>query len=180
MATTYETCAVTAKRLRIALKAHFPGVKFSVRSSTYSGGASITVRWTDGPRRPVVEAIAHRYQGATFDGMIDLKTRHSTVVVDETGPKVVQYGADFIFCERTLTDKAATIAAATAMIQARCRIEDGRFGNQWVADLARGMAWDRDPDGTLEGAFRRIVLRETEPIQADARLDRQRAPEGVR
>jgi Large polyvalent protein associated domain 29 len=164
MATTYETCAATAKRLRAALKAHFPGVTFSVRSSTYSGGASIRVKWTDGPRRPVVEAVAHRFAGATFDGMIDLKTHHTTVVVDETGPKVVQYGADFVFCERTITDEAATIAAAQAMIEARCHIELGRFGTQWVPDLARGMAWDRDADGSLDGAFRRIVLRETAPV----------------
>jgi Large polyvalent protein associated domain 29 len=166
MATTYETCAMTAKRVRAALKAHFPGVTFSVRSSTYSGGASIDVKWTDGPRRPVVEAIAHHFKGATFDGMIDLKTRHTTVVVDETGPQVVQYGADFVFCERTISDCETAVAAAHAMIEARCHIENGRFGNQWVTDLARGMAWDRDADGSLEGAFRRIVLRETDPAIA--------------
>jgi Large polyvalent protein associated domain 29 len=164
MATTYETCALTATRLRAALKAHFPGVRFSVRSSTYSGGASIRVRWTDGPRRAMVEAIAHRYQGATFDGMIDLKTHHTTVLVDETGPKLMQYGADFIFCARTITDEAATIAAAKALIEARCRIDQGRFGSQWVDDLARGMAWDRDADGSLDGAFRRIVLREPDSV----------------
>jgi hypothetical protein len=160
--TTYESCAQTAQRVRAALKAQFPGITFSVRSHVYSGGASIRIRWTDGPRRADVEAIAHRYQGATFDGMIDLKTRHTTVVVDETGPKLIQYGADFIFCERTITDEAATIARAKAIIEARCRIEDGRFGNEWVTDLARGMAWDRDADGSLDGAFRRIVLREAD------------------
>ena len=41
--TKYFTCAETAKLIRQSLKEAFPGVKFSVRSSTYSGGASIDV-----------------------------------------------------------------------------------------------------------------------------------------
>lgn len=40
MEKTYQSCAETAKLLRQALKESFPGVKFSVRSSTYAGGAS--------------------------------------------------------------------------------------------------------------------------------------------
>jgi len=31
------------------LKESFPGIKFSVKSSTYSMGASIRIRWLDGP-----------------------------------------------------------------------------------------------------------------------------------
>jgi hypothetical protein len=39
--TQYLSCAETAKLVRAALKESFPGVKFSVKSSTYAGGASI-------------------------------------------------------------------------------------------------------------------------------------------
>ena len=39
----YLTCAETAKLARAALKQAFPGVRFSVRSDTYAGGASIHV-----------------------------------------------------------------------------------------------------------------------------------------
>ena len=39
----------TAKLIRATLKAKFPGIKFSVRSSRYAGGSSIDVRWNDGP-----------------------------------------------------------------------------------------------------------------------------------
>jgi len=46
----YESTADTAKRVRKALKHYFPAVKFSVHSKVYSGGSSIDVRWTDGPR----------------------------------------------------------------------------------------------------------------------------------
>ncbi len=70
----YLTCADTAKLVRTALRESFPGVKFSVRAKTYSGGASISVWWTDGPMRADVEAVARQFEGADFDGMIDLKS----------------------------------------------------------------------------------------------------------
>jgi len=73
MATKYLSCAETAQYVRRALAAEFPGVKFSVRSKTYSGGASIDVRWVDGPRTKEVDPIAKQYEGGGFDGMIDLK-----------------------------------------------------------------------------------------------------------
>lgn len=75
--TYYMTCADTAKLVRAALKREFPGQKFSVRSHTYTGGASIDVRWTDGPQEPEVKAVAGQYDGAGFDGMIDLKTSNA-------------------------------------------------------------------------------------------------------
>lgn len=70
----YLSCAETAKLVRAALKTGFPGVKFSVRSSSYAGGASIDVTWTDGPQEKTVKAVTDAYSGADFDGMIDLKT----------------------------------------------------------------------------------------------------------
>jgi hypothetical protein len=68
----YLSCAETAKLVRAALKAEFPGQKFSVRSSTYSGGASISVNWTDGPTTKEVDKILHRYEGKSFDASIDM------------------------------------------------------------------------------------------------------------
>jgi len=47
--TTYVSVTDTAKEIRKTLKLHFAGVKFSVRSKSYSGGASVNVSWTDGP-----------------------------------------------------------------------------------------------------------------------------------
>jgi len=103
----YITCADTAKLMRAALKAQFPGVKFSVRSDVYSGGASIRVTWTDGPFANDVEKIAKRYEGATFDGMIDLKEYHSSLVYfdGDPVPKLVHYGSDYVFCDRNLSDE---------------------------------------------------------------------------
>lgn len=71
--TSYLSAAETAKLVRKALKAKFQGVKFSVRTSTYSGGASIDVRWTNGPLVQEVDPIVKVFEGSGFDGMIDLK-----------------------------------------------------------------------------------------------------------
>ena len=63
--------ALGAKSLRADLKKAFPGVKFSVTSSSFSMGDSIGVSWDNGPRVAEVEAISDRYQYGDFDGMDD-------------------------------------------------------------------------------------------------------------
>jgi len=93
------TCADTAKLVRRSLKEAFPGVKFSVRSRVYSGGASIDVRWTDGPTEKAVEAIAGKFSSATFDGMRDLKEYH----ISELAGRLVSFGVDFIFFSRKVS-----------------------------------------------------------------------------
>lgn len=95
------SAAETAKLVRQALKAEWPGVKFSVRSKTYSGGASIDVGWCDGPTAPAVDAVTNLYRGADFDGMQDLKTYRSALAVVDGEPVEVRYGADFIFSSRS-------------------------------------------------------------------------------
>lgn len=70
--TDYISPADTAKLIRVQLKAKFPGIKFSVKTSVYSGGASIDVVWTDGPTAKMVDAVVKPFGGGGFDGMIDL------------------------------------------------------------------------------------------------------------
>lgn len=96
----YLSCAETAKLLRQALKESFPGVKFSVRSSTYAGGASIRVGWTDGPTAKMVETVSGKFSGAYFDGMIDYKGYK----YHELDGEQIHFGADFIFTERAYSD----------------------------------------------------------------------------
>jgi hypothetical protein len=74
--TIYESAAETAKKVRTELKNHFPGVKFSVTSKEYSGGSSVSVHWTDGPRGEEVDQVLNRFESSSFDGMIDLETTH--------------------------------------------------------------------------------------------------------
>lgn len=92
----YLSCAETAKLVRAELKQMFPGVKFRVTSKTYSGGASITVSWMDGPASERVKRLVEQYEGASFDGMIDLKEYHMSRLNGE----LVRFGADFVHAER--------------------------------------------------------------------------------
>jgi hypothetical protein len=111
--TRYLSCAETAGLVRAALRVAFPGVRFSVRSKTYSGGASITVSWTDGPTEPEVDRVAGAFAGATFDGQTDCKSYH----VSTLDGRPVHYGADFVFTRRDLS--AALLGRAIALLTAR-------------------------------------------------------------
>jgi hypothetical protein len=108
------SCADTAKLLRAALKSAFPGVAFSVKSKTYSMGASITVSWTDGPSSPEVTKVCNRFECADFDGMTDCKNyrHHARLANGEIvrfgrseglpdGAEEVHLRADYIFTDRT-------------------------------------------------------------------------------
>ena len=55
MQTRYISTTETAKIIRQELAKAFPGIKFSVKSKSYSGGSSIDVGWTDGPTPKMVE-----------------------------------------------------------------------------------------------------------------------------
>jgi len=72
--TKYITTTDTAKIIRKILKKYHPDIKFSVRSKSYSGGSSITINWTDGPTERQIKRITEYFEGASFDGMIDLKS----------------------------------------------------------------------------------------------------------
>jgi hypothetical protein len=128
----YLSCAETAKLVRAALKKKFPGVKFSVVSDVYSGGASIDIRWVLGPTTKEVDAVGKQYQGASFDGMIDMETHWNhwllpdgtvklrsgpgtegsmgtIAAVAETpmpdGARPVSFGAKYIFAQRSYAEK---------------------------------------------------------------------------
>lgn len=57
------------KNLKKELSLAFPGVKFSVRRTSYS---HVVVEWQAGPRIAEVEAVASKYQDGHFDGMQDI------------------------------------------------------------------------------------------------------------
>lgn len=129
VAPRYLSAAETAKLVRLALKREFPGVKFSVRSKTYSGGASIDVSWVDGPTSSEVDRVIGVYAGGDFDGMIDLKISNEhwlnpdgTAAVAHAGgggstipdrygdaptpsAQLVRFGADYVFTHRTISDE---------------------------------------------------------------------------
>lgn len=64
--------ALGTRNLKIELERSFPGIKFSIKSKSFSGGDSIDISWTDGPLQEEVEKISGKYQEGNFDGMEDI------------------------------------------------------------------------------------------------------------
>lgn len=88
----YASAADVAGFIRADLKKAFPGVKFSVRSKTYSGGSSVAVSWTDGPTDDAVNDVIGRYMAQGFDGMTDSSTNSGPVQLDNgTWVKIYSY-----------------------------------------------------------------------------------------
>lgn len=140
---TYLTPAETAKMLRKHLKREFPGVDFRVRTSTYSGGASIRVFWTNGPTKEAVDAIAQGYKGGGFDGMIDMAYSYDSYLLPDgtlmvagtggtessmgsvprwkneppAGAKPVRTCNSFVFTDRNYTKDAYDAELATVMAE---------------------------------------------------------------
>lgn len=95
----YVSCTESAKLIRKELKANFSGIKFSVKSSSYAGGASISIRWTDGPTRKSVEKITNKFEGARFDGMYD----STEYVESEYQGEKVRFGSDYVMASRNFS-----------------------------------------------------------------------------
>ena len=71
----YTGLKTGAKNLKRELRTAFPGVKFSVRSSSYSMGCSIDVQYPhEFPKESIeqLEGIYNKYQYGYFNGMEDI------------------------------------------------------------------------------------------------------------
>lgn len=163
--TEYLSCAETAKLIRVQLKAKFPGIKFSVKSSVYAGGASIDVAWTDGPTGKMVDAIVQPFAGGGFDGMIDMAYSVTAYLLPDgsaafaqtsgtegsggiqpagktfmpvAGAKRVQFGANYVFTKRQFSREFLERALASYR---------AKYG-----DLANGIEIKDSFDGTAYAA----------------------------
>jgi hypothetical protein len=145
--TLYLSVAESAKLIRAALKKAFGKQKFSVRSSSYAGGASVSIAWTDGPTTKAVDAVVQPFSSRGFDGSIDMaysKTSYmlpdGTVTYGETegtsgsmgyvtpvknplpeGARKVHFGSNYVSTSRA-NSAAAVKAALEAVVE--------KFGNQ--------------------------------------------------
>jgi len=155
----YISVTDTARLIRKDLKAEFPGVKFSVRSKSYSGGSSIRIEWRDGPTEEQVKPIQWRYQGGGFDGMIDMAYSHyhyrlpdgsieyagtpgsgNSGGMDEPvdnppppGAVKVHFGANFVFLHRYYSRELVN------MVIEKLALEYGR-----VPEVAESVFWFSD------------------------------------
>ena len=105
METKYINTVETAKIVKKILNDYWPDIKWSVRSDKYAGGSSLKVKWTDGPTEGQVKEITDYFEGASFDGMIDLKSYVKKIELDENGDEInVSYGPDYIFPSRKTSE----------------------------------------------------------------------------
>ena len=166
--TTYLSCAETAKLVRKALKENFSSQKFSVRSSTYAGGASIDVSWTNGIPSDEVNKICSQFNGSGFDGMVDYRfskqhwimpdgsimTAHSEgsqctggynpeYDCDKPHPdaKKVRFGADSVHAQRDITEDALKSAAKQIAELNNIEFEDMNDRPKEGFFAARGDCW---------------------------------------
>ena len=64
--------AAAAAAIKAELSQKYPHIKFSVKSSSFSMGSSVTVSWEDGCTTKEVEKIIGKYQYGHFNGMEDI------------------------------------------------------------------------------------------------------------
>lgn len=188
----------TAVFVRQALKKAFPGIKFSVKSDSYAGGASIRVEYTNGPKESEVDSVVSQFEGSTFNSMIDLKSYVDTVFNGE----LVHFGADSVGVTRHHTDdvvKAFCYAIAEDRGADAPVFEINKWGNLNIVQNNRHEAygnqdlwllfgrefrnWD-EKDGLPQSANDLPSVKESLQWMADyqakqAVLEAQKAPESV-
>ena len=120
--------AAAAVAIRAELKAAFPGVKFQVRSSSFSMGEDVRVSWLDGPRLSEVNAIIGRYQYGHVDCMQDLYED------DNVQSDIPQ--AKYVSAQRELSIARAQELAAQYAAARGCTINVIEKGSYWTADWA--------------------------------------------
>jgi hypothetical protein len=178
METKYLSCAETAKLVRTALKKNFPEVKFSVRSSVYSGGASIDVSWVLGPTTKEVDAIAGQYESVDFDGSIDMETHYDHWLLPDgsaiikhgpgtegsmgyiptvsnpmpAGALPVSFGAHYVQCQRQYAARWEDETTLINQIAAdMCKLQGVAWNGQ---NLTRGLFGSGDTEQVTQHAWR--------------------------
>ncbi len=112
---------LAAHNLRTLLKQQYPGTKFRVTTEKYSGGNSMTVRWTDGPTTKAIDALADRFSGGSFNGMEDIYENHDS-------PWHVFGEARYIHTYHEYSDAVLAAAIARAGYADQVTVEQYRTG----------------------------------------------------
>lgn len=97
------TVAGTAQLIREALKAAFPGVKFSVTSDSFANGTAVDIRYQDGPTRKQVEQVYAPFISGHYNSAEDMYEYHREATkVDDSGKLLrLSYGAKYIHEHRS-------------------------------------------------------------------------------
>ena len=143
-----EDATETAKKVRKELKKAFSTVKFSVKTSKYAGGSSMTVSWIDGPMKDEVENITNQFEGADFDGMTDMKNYKSYEYEGN-----FYNGVDFIFTSREISaEHKAKIVAHAKTLYEDLNINDHSYNIKIIEAEKDLLLFESDPEAYAEKA----------------------------
>ncbi len=95
------TGAEVSRQIKRELKASFPGIKFSVRYSSYAGGDSVYAAWNFGPTKDEVGAIIDKFQYGSFNSMEDIYEYDRKHAVDPEGDLRELGGVKYVSSTRT-------------------------------------------------------------------------------
>ena len=143
-----------AKNLRIELARAFPGVRFSVKTSRFSMGDSIRVRWLDGPTVGQVEPIANRYEGGAYDSERDLYVYHRNAWREVFG------WAKYVHVDRQDSPRAVASALRTVAMKWG-PLPDTATPENWERGGLGVLYLPRRPDDSLQSLVRRELARRT-------------------
>jgi hypothetical protein len=120
--------ALGAKNIKIELAKKFPGIKFSAKSESYSGGDSIHVSWENGPTEDQVKPVIGGYQEGHFNGMEDIyEEDYSNIWPDVFG------GAKYVSANRHID-----ATGYTAMVKDLCRFYKIEYqADEWRIQMGK-------------------------------------------
>lgn len=125
-----SSVAQTAAQVRAALKAAFPGIKFSVRAESFSMGSAVRIAWVDGPTTKQVEKVSNS---------------HERIDRDQWG-EILSGGNRYITASRIVSDRVKAFAKTESL---------RRFGTASNVYEQDRLAWQVEamtevrPDGQL-------------------------------
>lgn len=132
-----SSLVAAAQNMRMELAAAFPGVKFSVRSSRFSGGDSITVKWVDGPCSAQVDEIVGKYEAGTFSGMDDSYTYSRS-------PWPLAFGsAKYLMTSREHSPAAVEAAIRRVWVKYGDELDEAGLERPSVTDYVLGRVYGR-------------------------------------
>lgn len=145
------------KMMRDALKAVFPGIKFSIRKGTGTGSSWVSVDWTDGPTDQQVRAIVDLYTGSSFNGMTDGYDQKPDVLVAIEGEELPQ-AVHFICCGVNTHRDMSSEAESNIIGQFVEALGDKELSidtvrNLWINETYLGDSYD------MASAIRRIFYK---------------------
>lgn len=97
--------ADVTRQIKKELNKAFPGIKFSVKYDSYSGGDAARISWNFGPTTDMVDDIVKKYQYGSFNSMEDIYefNKGQSFYIDDEGNKKTIGGVKYVQTSRDFT-----------------------------------------------------------------------------